>query len=110
MVHYLRTNNGENVIQTEVYGDIDNGTFDLHSSISAYGFGEKVIDIYKNIKDFTYVKRFMEDVNELDEVRGLYWEQLRYDDKINTKEDVENIIKDMYKEVAYEYDLCYVTD
>ena len=33
MIHFLRNKKGENIVETEVFGDIDIGTFELNSSI-----------------------------------------------------------------------------
>ena len=49
MIFYLRTQSGENIIDTEIYSTMDTIVgFDLHSTIYPKGYGRKIIGIHNN--------------------------------------------------------------
>lgn len=108
MIHFLRNKKGENIIETEVFGDIDIGTFELNSSIYSEGYGKTLLNI--NNKDKIKSFEFIHDIDELDNLRVLYYEQLIRGKDYFTKSDVEKIITVKYKYVAKKYDLCYEID
>lgn len=103
MIHYLRTNNNKNIVDTDLYGTIDD--LKISSNIFAVGYGRAVLDMEEDLVD-----DFMKDVHFLNEFRGYYFEILRYKKDIETKEDVENILKEKYETIANKYNLKYVTD
>lgn len=108
MIFYLRTQSGENIIDTEIYSTMDTMVgFDLHSTIYPKGYGRKVIGIHNNANNEE--EEFMSDIDELNDLRGLYWELLRYQG-IREKSEMIKIIETKYKEVADKYELRVVTD
>lgn len=108
MIFYLRTQSGENIIDTEIYSTMDTMVgFDLHSTIYPKGYGRKVIGIHNNANNEE--EEFMSDIDELNDLRGLYWELLRYQG-IREKSEMIKIIEKKYKEVADKYGLRVVTD
>lgn len=108
MVFYLRTQSGENIIDTEIYSTMDTIVgFDLHSTIYPKGYGRKIIGIHNNANNEE--EEFMSDIDELNDLRGLYWELLRYQG-IREKSEMIKIIETKYKEVADKYELKVVTD
>ena len=105
---YLRTQSGENIIDTEIYSTMDTIVgFDLHSTIYPKGYGRKIIGIHNNANNEE--EEFMSDIDELNDLRGLYWELLRYQG-IREKSEMIKIIETKYKEVADKYELKVVTD
>lgn len=108
MIFYLRTQSGENIIDTEIYSTMDTIVgFDLHSTIYPKGYGRKIIGIHNNANNEE--EEFMSDIDELNDLRGLYWELLRYQG-IREKSEIIKIIETKYKEVADKYELRVVTD
>ena len=108
MIFYLRTQSGENIIDTEIYSTMDTIVgFDLHSTIYPKGYGKKIIGIHNNANNEE--EEFMSDIDELNDLRGLYWELLRYQG-IREKSEMIKIIETKYKEVADKYELRVVTD
>ena len=108
MIFYLRTQSGENIIDTEIYSTMDTIVgFDLHSTIYTKGYGRKIIGIHNNANNEE--EEFMSDIDELNDLRGLYWELLRYQG-IKEKSEMIKIIEAKYKEVADKYGLQVVTD
>ena len=108
MIFYLRTQSGENIIDTEIYSTMDTIVgFDLHSTIYPKGYGRKIIGIHNNANNEE--EEFMSDIDELNDLRGLYWELLRYQG-IREKSEMIKIIETKYKEGADKYELKVVTD
>lgn len=108
MIFYLRTQSGENIIDTEIYSTMDTIVgFDLHSTIYPKGYGRKIIGIHNNANNEE--EEFMSDIDELNNLRGLYWELLRYQG-IKEKSEMIKVIETKYKEVADKYGLRVVTD
>ena len=108
MIFYLRTQSGENIINTEIYSTMDTIVgFDLHSTIYPKGYGRKIIGIHNNANNEE--EEFMSDIDELNDLRGLYWELLRYQG-IREKSEMIKIIETKYKEVADKYRHRVVTD
>ena len=108
MIFYLRTQSGENIIDTEIYSTMDTIVgFDLHSTIYPKGYGRKIIGIHNNANNEE--EEFMSDIDELNDLRRLYWELLRYQG-IREKSEMIKIIEAKYKEVADKYGLRVVTD
>lgn len=108
MIFYLRTQSGENIIDTEIYSTMDTIVgFDLHSTIYPKEYGRKIISIHNNANNEE--EEFMSDIDELNDLRGLYWELLRYQG-IREKSEMIKIIETKYKEVADKYELKVVTD
>mgnify|MGYP003401105007 FL=1 len=108
MIFYLRTQSGENIIDTEIYSTMDTIVgFDLHSTIYPKGYGRKIIGIHNNANNEE--EEFMSDIDELNDLRGLYWELLRYQG-IREKSEMIKVIETKYKEVADKYELRVVTD
>ena len=108
MIFYLRTQSGENIIDTEIYSTMDTIVgFDLHSTIYPKGYGRKIIGIHNNANNEE--EEFMSDIDELNNLRGLYWELLRYQG-IKEKSEMIKVIETKYKEVADKYELRVVTD
>ena len=110
MIFYLRTQSGENIIDTEIYSTMDTIVgFDLHSTIYPKGYGRKIIGIHNNTNNDLLEEEFMSDISRLNDLRGLYWELLRYQG-IREKSEMIKIIETKYKEVADKYELKVVTD
>ena len=110
MIFYLRTQSGENIIDTEIYSTMDTIVgFDLHSTIYPKGYGRKIIGIHNNANNDLLEEEFMSDISRLNDLRGLYWELLRYQG-IRKKSEMIKIIETKYKEVADKYGLRVVTD
>ena len=108
MIFYLRTQSGENIIDTEIYSTMDTIVgFDLHSTIYPKGYGKKIIGIHNNANNEE--EEFISDISRLNDLRGLYWELLRYQG-IREKSEMIKIIETKYKEVADKYGLKVVTD
>ena len=110
MIFYLRTQSGENIIDTEIYSTMDTIVgFDLHSTIYPKEYGKKIIGIHNNTNNDLLEEEFMSDISRLNDLRGLYWELLRYQG-IREKSEMIKIIETKYKEVADKYELKVVTD
>ena len=108
MIFYLRTQSGENIIDTEIYSTMDTIVgFDLHSTIYPKGYGRKIIGIHNNANNEE--EEFMSDIDELNDLRGLYWELLRYQG-IREKSEMIKIIETKYKEVADKYELKVINE
>ena len=73
MIFYLRTQSGENIIDTEIYSTMDTIVgFDLHSTIYPKGYGRKIISIHNNTNNDLLEEEFMSDISRLNDLRGLY--------------------------------------
>lgn len=108
MIHYLRNKNNKTIIETMTYGTIEEKTFDLSSAIYLQKYSIQLLEIFLS-NDYNE-REFIDDIHELNELRGLYFEKLRYDDNIKTREDVDKIIKEKYKSASDKYGLIYVED
>lgn len=107
MIHFLRTKNNKNIVETEVYGVIED--LRISSNIYAEGYGRALIKLYDR-DDVSVAIDFMHDINELNNLRGYYFETLIHDPNVTTKIDVEKIFRSKYESIADRYDLKYVTD
>ena len=110
MIFYLRTQSGENIIDTEIYSTMDTIVgFDLHSTIYPKGYGRKIIGIHNNTNNDFLEEEFMSDISRINDLRAIYWALLRYQG-IREKSEMIKIIETKYKEVADKYELRVVTD
>lgn len=108
MIHKLYSKNNKKIIDTEVYGNIEKGTFDICSVVNCIGYGDQLIYLYKNDKN--RVKLFEGKIDCLNNLRGLYFEVLRGTDIVNTKEDVDKMVHKLFKDTAVLFGLEYHVD
>jgi hypothetical protein len=97
MIHFLRNQRNQTIIECEVYND------DLSTGTNIGNYSMMLIDLHN--KDLHYP--FINDISQLDEIRGWWWE--RVEDSGNYK-SIDDFVKEKFIEVAKKYDLNYVTD
>lgn len=107
MIHFLRTKDNKNIVETEVYGIIED--LKISSNIYAEGYGCALIKLYDK-DDISVTIDFMHDINELNYLRGYYFETLKHDPNITNKIDVEKFFTSKYELIANKYDLKYASD
>ena len=97
MVHFLRNKINHTIIECEVYKD------DLSSGTNIENFSMMLIDLHD--KDLHYP--FINDISELDQIRGWWWEMAM--DSGDYK-SIDDFVKEKFMEVAQKHNLNYVTD
>jgi hypothetical protein len=97
MIHFLRNQRNQTIIECEVYND------DLSAGTNIGNYSMMLIDLHN--KDLHYP--FINDISQLDEIKGWWWERVK--DSGNYK-SIDDFVKEKFIEVAKKYDLNYVTD
>jgi hypothetical protein len=96
MVHFLRDNKNNTIIECEVTED------DLSSSVNLESYSE----FLWNIEDYAILQEFISDMDSLNEIRGGWWEV----ENETGNRDMEQYVEDCFKEVADKWHLNYITD
>jgi len=97
MIHFLRNDRNQTIIECEVYNN------DLSASTNIESYSMMLIDMHNKDQHYPFIKTF----SELDEIRGLWWEKEK--DFSNWK-SIDDFVKSKFVEVAKKYSLNYVTD
>jgi hypothetical protein len=97
MIHFLRNQRNQTIIECEVYND------DLSTGTNIGNYSMMLIDLHN--KDLHYP--FINDISQLDEIRGWWWERVKDSGKYKS---IDDFVKEKFIEVAKKYDLNYVTD
>jgi hypothetical protein len=97
MIHFLRNRRNQTIIECEVSTD------DLSSATNIENYSMMLIDLHN--KDLHYP--FINDISQLDEIRGWWWEMAEDSGKYKS---IDDFVKEKFMEVAKKYDLNYVTD
>ena len=96
MVHFLRDNKNNTIVECEV------GSDDLHSSVNIEVYSEFLL----NMEDYNIRQEFVSDIESLSEIRGGWWE---VENEVGNRE-MEQYVEDCFKKVADKWHLNYVTD
>jgi|688.fasta_scaffold946758_2 hypothetical protein len=99
MIHFLRNTKGQTLIECEAMDE------DLSASMYVWNYTMEVLN--RNKQSTTEVLEFARAMDDLDEIRGLWWE------KASETEDWKSIdafVAHHFKAAAKKYDLKYVTD
>lgn len=108
MVHFLRNKNNKTIIETEVWG-VDDDLFEIISTVLVNTYSMELIYIYESAGVYKKdVYDFIQDINYLSNLRGYYYEKLKY--KIKTLEELNDFVKSEYKVIAEKYNLKYISD
>ena len=112
MIHFLRDSSNKTIIETEVWNKQDSNSneidkyTEISSSVDIYNYSIFLLstDIVKSI--------VIIEIGKLDELRGWLWESF-YMVGMNDgtkKDEIEGLVRDMYKDAAEKLGLHYVTD
>lgn len=106
MIHYIRDNKNNTILDLEVFTN-DDGTPDLSSSIDISNYSDFLLSKEKGTPQQT--TKFVFD--RLSEARGWYWEVYRETiNKNPSKEEVDAVIGKMVRSGAEVLGLNYITD
>jgi hypothetical protein len=97
VIHFLRNQRNQTIIECEVYND------DLSAGTNIENYSMMLIDLHN--KDLHYP--FINDISELDEIRGWWWEMANDSGKYKS---IDDFVKEKFMEVAQKHNLNYVTD
>ena len=99
MTHFLRNSKNKTIIECDVT------KVDLHSATNIQNYSEMLLSLeYTNPK-----RQFIEDMSDLDEIRGWWWERQEQDDY----ESIDKFVEEKFRNFAKKWiflDLSYVTD
>lgn len=96
MVHFLRTQKNRTIIECEVYTD------DLSSAMYIEEYSMMLINLHNNDLHYPFIRA----ISDLNEIRGLWWEQAEDSGKYSS---IDEFVQEKYLEVAKAYNLNYVT-
>lgn len=99
MVHFIRNSKNQTLIECEVYNN------DLHSAVDIKVFGPMLLDL--QILNHEEINDFINDVGNLDEIRGWWWEKEEWAGGYNS---VDDFVKEKYDDFAKKWNLNYITD
>lgn len=99
MVHFLRNKSNRTIIETSVYNN------DLHTSTSIAYYTIKFVKIFE--EDKAQAIDFSQDIDNLSEIRGLWWEK---EMDFGNWKSIDDFVEHQYKLVAKKWNLNYVTD
>jgi hypothetical protein len=97
VIHFLRNQRNQTIIECEVYND------DLSTGTNIENYSIMLIDLHN--KDLHYP--FISDISQLDEIRGWWWERVKDSGKYKS---IDDFVKEKFMEVAQKHNLNYVTD
>lgn len=104
MTHYLRDEDGENLIEAECYnGDVSTAVYVANYSATIV---EKTINCDSKEKE-QELYDFIGWMENMSEIRGLWFEN--HIDS-GAYKDIENMVGSLFKTMARKHDLQYVTD
>lgn len=105
MVHYIRDEKNNTLLDLEVY-TLEDGTPDIGSSVDIINYTDFIL---KQDSNKQQTAKFIFD--KLSEIRGWYWEIFRVTKNTNpSKEEVDRVIGDMVRAGAEVLGLKYITD
>ena len=99
MIHFLRNNKGQTLIECEAMDE------DLSASIYVWNYTIEILNRAK--QSTTEVLEFSRSMNDLNEIRGLWWEKAR---EIDDWKSIDDFVAYHFKAAAKKYDLKYLTD
>lgn len=97
MIHFLRNQKNQTIVECEVYGN------DLSAGTDIENYSVMLIDLHNG--DLHYP--FINDISQLDEIRGWWWEMAKDSGKYKS---IDDFVKEKFIEVAQKHNLNYVTD
>jgi len=97
MIHFLRNQRNQTIVECEVYGN------DLSAGTDIENYSVMLIDLHN--RDLHYP--FINDISQLDEIRGWWWEMAKDSGEYKS---IDDFVKDKFIEVAQKHNLNYVTD
>jgi len=99
MIHFLRNAKGQTLIECEAMDE------DLSASMYVWNYTMEVLN--RNKQSTTEVLEFARAMDDLDEIRGLWWEKAR---EMEDWKSIDDFVAHHFKAAAKKYDLKYVTD
>lgn len=99
MVHYLRTSGGRTIIECET------SERDLSSSVNVQEYSRMLLNLSEANKG--YAKSFLQEISDLDEMRGQWWEM---EEDSGKWKSIDDFVSHQFKEVSSNWGLTYVTD
>ena len=99
MIHFLRNPKGQTLIECEAMDE------DLSASIYVWNYTIEVLNRSK--QSTTEVLEFARTMDDLDEIRGLWWEKAR---EMEDWKSIDDFVSYHFKAAAKKYDLKYLTD
>jgi len=99
MIHYLRTSQNRTIIECEVTKE------DLGSSVHILEYSRMLLNLNEANKG--YAKSFLNDIDSLSEIRGLWWEREK---DFGDWKSTEEFVKSRFTEVSEKWGLSYITD
>ena len=99
MVHYLRTSHGRTIIECET------SEKDLSSSVNVQEYSRMLLNLSEANK--SYAKSFLEEISDLSEIRGSWWEMAEDSGKWKS---IDDFVSNQFKEIASKWGLNYITD
>ncbi len=109
MTHFLRDKSNNTIIETEIWNkeeDIDGKYTEISSSVDIVNYSFFLLSTEPvNLSIIIEIKK-------LDELRGWLWESFYMTGKNDgkKKEEIELLVKDMYKGAAERLELNYIID
>lgn len=97
MIHFLRNKENKTIIECDVYNN------DLSVATNIEEYSKMLIDLHNKHLHYPFIKS----ISYLDEIRGLWWEQVEYSGKY---ESIDEFVKEKFLEVAEKYNLNYVNN
>lgn len=97
MIHFLRNQRNQTIVECEVYGN------DLSAGTDIENYSVMLIDLHN--RDLHYP--FINDISQLDQIRGWWWEMAKDSGKYKS---IDYFVKEKFIEVAQKHNLNYVTD
>jgi hypothetical protein len=99
MIHYLRTSNNRTIIECEVTKE------DLSCSVNILEYSRMLLNLNEANKG--YAKSFLNDIDSLSDIRGLWWER---EQDFGDWKSTDEFVKSQFNEVAKRWGLSYITD
>lgn len=99
MIHFLRNTKGQTLIECEAMDE------DLSASMYVWNYTMEVLN--RNKQSTTEVLEFARAMDDLDEIRGLWWEK---ESETGDWKSMDAFVAHHFKAAAKKYDLKYVTD
>ena len=96
MVHFLRNSKNRTIVECEVYNN------DLHSSTDIEIYSKMLLSLDDEKK---YL--FIQHIARLDELRGVWWENI---ETSQSEQTMEEFVTEEFERVGKYWDLNYVTD
>jgi hypothetical protein len=99
MVHYLRNSQGRTIIECET------SEKDLSSSVYIQEYSRMLLNLSEANR--SYAKSFLDEISDLDGIRGSWWEM---EEDSGKWKSIDDFVAHQFKEVSSKWGLNYVTD